>query len=329
MDAAFPDRSQSITVPGGRGRSHGAFRRTRWLRRTTTLVLVALLCAGCSGTAPQDERLTSLPGLSGLAWVGDDRFVALHDTKGEGDQAMRNRVSLLRLPRSNRDGIVRTVLSVRFPGGVARDLEAASPIPGGGLLLAESGQKGGSQRLFFARLVASGLVIDAQVPWPLSVDNVEAVEVGRVGDQLVLLAAERGRGQERTTLHWATLRLDPPRFGTVQTIDWPAIDPLGPRARAVSALTLDAAGRIYLASTLDPGEHGPFRSVVWRIGALTAGADGRPQVRLGAAERIATLDGGKVESLAVRLLPDGGVQLFAGTDDEHYGGILRPLPVAP
>ena len=112
-------------------------------------------------------------------------------------------------------------------------------------------------------------------------------------------------------------------------IDWPAIDPLGPRARAVSALTLDAAGRIYLASTLDPGEHGPFRSVVWRIGVLTAGTDGRPQVRLGPAERIATLDGCKVESLALRLLPDGGAQLFAGTDDEHYGGILRPLPAVP
>ena len=300
-----------------------------WLTGPAVLALAALLLGGCGGAAPEQGGPTSLPGLSGLAWVGDDRFVAVHDAKGEGDEAKRNRVSLLRLPRGSRDGIVRTPLAVRFPGGVARDLEAASPIPGGGLLLAESGQKGGSQRLFFARLVDSVLVIDAEVPWPLSVDNVEAVEVGRVGDQLVLLAAERGRGQERTTLHWATLSLDPPRFGTFQTIDWPAIDPLGPRARAVSALTLDAGGRIYLASTLDPGEHGPFRSVVWRIGVLTADTDGRPQVRLGAAERIATLDGCKVESLAVRLLPDGGAQLFAGTDDEHYGGILRPLPAAP
>ena len=295
-----------------------------WLTGPAVLALAALLLGGCGGAASEQGGPSSLPGLSGLAWVGDDRFVAVHDAKGEGDEAKRNRVSLLRLPRGSRDGIVRTPLAVRFPGGVARDLEAASPIPGGGLLLAESGQKGGSPRLFFARLVDSVLVIDA-----VSVDNVEAVEVGRVGDQLVLLAAERGRGQERTTLHWATLSLDPPRFGAFQTIDWPAIEPLGPRARAVSALTLGAVGRIYVASTLDPGEHGPFRSVVWRIGVLTAGPDGRPQVRLGAAERIATLDGCKVESLAVRLLPDGGAQLFAGTDDEHYGGILRPLPAAP
>ena len=62
--------------------------------------------------------------------------MAVHDAKGEGDEAKRNRVSLLRLPRGSRDGTVRTPLAVRFPGGVARDLEAASPIPGGGLLLA-------------------------------------------------------------------------------------------------------------------------------------------------------------------------------------------------
>ena len=120
------------------------------------------------------------------------------------------------------------------------------------------------------------------------------------------------------------LRLGLPRPRIEET----AIEPLGPRARAVSVLTLDAGGRIYLASTLDPGEHGPFRSVVWRIGVLTAGTDGRPQERLGAAERIATLDGCKVESLAVRPTPEGNEQLFVGTDDERYGGILRPLPAA-
>ena len=166
-----------------------------WLTGPAVLALAALLLGGCGGAASEQGGPSSLPGLSGLAWVGDDRFVAVHDAKGEGDQIVRNRVSLLRLPRSNREGIVRTPLAVRFPGGVARDLEAASPIPGGGLLLAESGQKGGSPRMFFARLVDSVLVIDAEVPWPLGVDNVEAVEVGRVGDQLVLLAAERGRGR--------------------------------------------------------------------------------------------------------------------------------------
>jgi len=328
MDAPFADRSQPVVVPAGRGHRRGVFPCGRWLQWTVLPMLVALLCAGCGTFAPPGERLTSLPGLSGLAWVGGDQFVAVHDAKGEGAEAQWNRVSLLRLPRSKAEGLVRTPLSVRFPGRVARDLEAAGPIPGGGLLFAESGQKGERARLFFARLVDGALVMDAAVPWPFAVDNVEAVEVGRLGDQLVLLAAERGREQASTTLRWATLELDPVRFGPAAGIDWPALDPLGPRARAVFALTLDPAGRILVASTLDPGEHGPFRSVVWRIGVLCADADGRPQVRLEEPVRIATLDGGKIESLAVRTTAAGGTQLFAGTDDEHYGGLFRPLPAA-
>lgn len=83
-----------------------------------------------------------------------------------------------------------------------------------------------------------------------------------------------------------------------------------------------------MASSHDPDESGPFRSVVWRIGVLAADRDGAPQVRLVEPVRIATLDGCKVESLAVRPTPEGNEQLFVGTDDERYGGILRPLPAA-
>jgi hypothetical protein len=42
--------------------------------------------------------------------------------------------------------------------------------------------------------------------------------------------------------------------------------------------------------------------------------------------RLATLDGLKVESIAVRESSEDGRQLYIGTDDEHYGGILRQLP---
>lgn len=308
--------------------SAGLLCRSAWLRRVVLPVLTGSLLAGCSTAAQDDHAQSSLPGLSGLAWVDTDRFLAVHDAKDEGDGAGGNRVSLLRLPRSKSDGLARTPLVVRFPGGVARDLETASPIPGGGLLFAESGQKGGSPRLFVARLADGALVIDRVLPWPVPVDNVEAIEVGRVGGRLVLLFAERGRGQDRTALRWAEFSLEPPAFGAFRTVDWPAVDPVGPRARPVSALTLDRAGRIYVASSHDPDESGPFRSVVWRIGVLAADRDGAPQVRLVEPVRIATLDGCKVESLAMRPTPEGNEQLFVGTDDERYGGILRPLPAA-
>ena len=47
---------------------------------------------------------------------------------------------------------------------------------------------------------------------------------------------------------------------------------------------------------------------------------------LRSARRLATIDGLKVESVTVRRTDDGKRQVFVGTDDEHYGGILRLLP---
>jgi hypothetical protein len=42
---------------------------------------------------------------------------------------------------------------------------------------------------------------------------------------------------------------------------------------------------------------------------------------------LATLDGFKVESLALVDGPEGMTRLYAGTDDEDFGGVLRPLPM--
>ena len=66
---------------------------------------------------------------------------------------------------------------------------------------------------------------------------------------------------------------------------------------------------------------GPFRSAVFKIGTVDAFGvvlDTEPTVH-------AVVDGFKVESVAVRE-NGNGVELFIGTDDEDYGGTLRPLP---
>jgi len=53
--------------------------------------------------------------------------------------------------------------------------------------------------------------------------------------------------------------------------------------------------------------------------------NGKPQVRLGEHKRLATLDGLKVESIAIREPVAGGKQIYCGTDDEHYDGIIRMI----
>jgi hypothetical protein len=64
---------------------------------------------------------------------------------------------------------------------------------------------------------------------------------------------------------------------------------------------------------------------VYRIGRVVG--DGGGRVELDAEPvLLGVLDGLKVESLAARERPDGTVELWAGVDDENYGGTMRPLP---
>ena len=83
---------------------------------------------------------------------------------------------------------------------------------------------------------------------------------------------------------------------------------------------------MYVASAYDPeDDNGPFRSIIWRAGPLTLDRLGRPGVPPGGKPKpLAVLDGFKVEGLAIRE-QQGKIELFAGTDDENYGAVVRPI----
>ncbi len=308
-------------------------------RRTgITLAAIALGMAMITGTwtgaahAREPVRAGTLPDLSGLAWVEDDLFIGIHDAKRSPEKADWPRVSLLRLPRSELEGVTWQPLDLRFPGpgGPGSDLESAGRIPGGkSFLFAESGQEGeGDRRIFHAVYENGTLAIRDHAAWPAAVENVEAIAVCRAGRQLVFLYAERADGRPETRVRWAPLSLDPITFGEFQEAAYAGVDPVGGGARPIVAMDVDAEGLIYIVSAYDSGnDDGPFRSVVWRIGRVAADAEGNPRVDLNENKRLATLDGLKVESIAVIETPSGEKRIYVGTDDEHYGGILRPLPV--
>jgi len=98
------------------------------------------------------------------------------------------------------------------------------------------------------------------------------------------------------------------------------------RHPAVSALEIDGGGRIWAASAYAPDrDRGPFHSAVWEIGRCGAGADGGGEVTLSESpRRVAHLDGVKTESLAMEG-SGSETQLFVGTDDEGFGGLIRRL----
>ena len=84
---------------------------------------------------------------------------------------------------------------------------------------------------------------------------------------------------------------------------------------------VDAAGNLFAVTAYDPGtDNGPYRSAVLKIGTVDAGGvsiDTEPTV-------VATQDGFKTESVTIQ--KDGTAGIYIGTDDENYGGTLRPVP---
>lgn len=286
-------------------------------------------------TSPIDAqelpRASTLPDLSGIAWVEDNLFIGIHDAKRNPEKYNWPRISFVRLPESELEGVIWQPLNLKFPGpeGRSSDMESASRIPGGkAFLFAESGQEGKDDRRIFHAVYSNGtLHVDSHIVWPVDIRNVEATEVCRVGGWMVFLYAERADSLPSTKLRWATLSLNPLKIGKFEEITYAGVDPIGKGARPIVAMDVDSDGFIYIVSAHDPGsDDGPYRSVVWRIGEIATDENGKPQVRLGENKRLANLDGLKVESIAVHERSAGVKQIYVGTDDEHYGGIIRLLP---
>jgi hypothetical protein len=302
--------------------------------------IVMLLCVGATlfdvssqPKAAQEKRTAStLFDLSGLAWIDGDRFLAVHDSKNP-DEKERPRVSLVWLPKSP-EGIFWQPLEVDWqsPLGLSNDLESLARIPSTRqFLLIESGEKSfaGQQckRIFLAELHDQGLKIVSVSNLP-AVKNIEGATVARLGKRLFFIFAERADHRPHTDIQWAELQLAPFQLGSLQRARFTPAGFTGRNWRPVSAIESDSQGRLFVATAYDTDDdNGPFRSVIWRAGQIRLEKGGRSRLILQAApERLAILDGLKVESLAIRETT-GKLELFAGTDDENYGATIRPIPL--
>jgi len=299
-------------------------------------ILIIIYLSACSDNKDDQAMIypDTLPDLSGLSWIEDDLFIGVHDAKNNSEKENWPRASLIRLPQSELDGVIWEPVALNFPGpgGASSDMESACSIPGGkDFLFVESGQEGEQyRRIFLAEYDNGDLWISSYIDWPVEVVNVEATEVCQVGEKLVFLFAERAQDSSSTQLRWAEISIAPLGFGEFSEVTYEAVDPVGPGTRPIVALEVDNDGYIYIVSAYDSGnDGGPYRSVVWQIGRVTNDGQGKPVVELGLNNRLADLDGLKVESVAVRESSVNGKEIYIGTDDEHYGGILRLLPEMP
>jgi hypothetical protein len=298
------------------------------------LFISTISLVGSSQTSvAQEKRLAStLPDLSGLAWIDGDRFLAVHDAKNP-DEKERPRVSFVWLPKSL-DGIVWQPIEMQWqsPLGISNDLESIARIPATQqFLLIESGDESFAEqqckRIFLAELQNQDLKIISITNLP-AVKNIEGATVVRLGKRLFFIFAERADHRPETDIQWAELELAPLRLGKLQRTRFAPVGFTGRNWRPVSAIESDKQGYLFVATAFDTDDdNGPFRSVIWRIGQMKLDKDNRSTVILKAVpERLAILDGLKVESLAIRQTA-GKTELFAGTDDENYGATIRPIPL--
>lgn len=294
---------------------------------------------------------SALLDISGVSWLEDDLFLAVHDGKASDEERERPRVSLLLLPadvtdppefaRSASAGLYYRDLDVVWPSGESNDLESIARIPGTRrFLLVESGDDCSQfQRIFLSSISPSWqLSIDEVVAWPsggsascAGVFNVEASAVFSIGAQLYFVYAERAEGEPHTELRWAKMELDPLRFGEFSSVRFAARIKPGAGVRPIVALDVDGAGRVFAASAYDSGEdNGPFRSMVSEIGRFRGAPRGTARfVPSGKFADVATQDGFKIEGVAVRPADEGRGSIFAGTDDENYGAVLRQVAPIP
>lgn len=315
--------------------------RRHWKWRfglTIVIVIIILICgiihalpgmvqAGQSGEG-LPFRASTLPDLSGLVWMENDLFLAVHDAKNP-EEIERPRASLIQLPNGP-DGISWKQLNLQLKGQKSNDLESAARIPGTQqVLLVESTQKEddkpSSRRIILAEFFHKRLRIIDVIDWPIETTNVEGTAVAQIGERLIFIYAERAEGFASTDIMFADLELEPLSFGEFEKLGT-FTNPDFPRTnRPVTAMDVDSIGRLYVASAFDPGDdNGPFRSVVWRI---TLNSN-EPPLALDPVQ-LAVLNGVKVESVAVREQDGSGLELFVGLDDENYGGTMRPLKLDP
>jgi hypothetical protein len=333
-------RTATAAKPGAQ-RAEGEGRSIRWGSLAVGWGGLAVAALGCATAAPAPvER--ALPGVSGMAAAGDGRFLVVHDAKTDEDGP---RVGLFAFRESApSDYRAIEIADWRDPAGRSHDLESVCALPGrpAEFLLAESGASPERRRLFHVSLRPTGgpglragaepeiavlRVLPLPAPLRAEGDNYEGLAcAASAGGRFLLLLGERGGEAPDPTgrirfgtydLARGSIEWTPRALAIRAPSPWPAAT-----LRPIADLFVDADGALWAAATDDPGDAGPFRSIIYRVGRLDPSNGDDPLTLDPAPTPRWTIDAYKIESLSS--LPNGA--LAAGSEDELLGGTFRVLP---
>ncbi len=315
-------------------------------RSSLAAATLATLALGLS-LADKNE----IPGISGMAPISGSSYLIVQDTKAEKGG---NRVGILEVLGDGTN--VYSALKVKsLDKGEDRasDLEAIHRIPGrtNEYLAAESGRRAnGPGRLFHLALDEDLSGVDVVQSWPLPTrvadpmawdlgdgDNYEGVTCWALADgRIQLVLGERGgsNSHKRGALISGVLDL---KAGALQWL--PAAHDLTPKTpgkwidpngqRDIADLWYDERDdSIWCAASEDPGDQGPFRSVMWQVAIVGQQDDTTGLRTLSIPETSVcsyTIDGHKIEAISAAPLTIHHAYLSFGAEDEDFGGTWRSL----
>jgi hypothetical protein len=318
-------------------------RRTAATARTLAFLVAAALGLGASWPAraarprcddrwelavpePSPHAPTTLGAISGIVALGPERWLVVHDAKRALDPPGGPPATRLRLVERAADGsLTRTV--VAWPGAQANDLEALARLPGTAcdVLAVESGEETGRVTWYQLRLAGATVGVVASGTLTGEPPQVEGFALASIAGRPRALWAGRGSGLSPARLRCGDVVLD--AAGTVAAIapapghadvfapDVPRSDP---NVRHVADLVIAADGTVWATATIDPGNAGPFRSVVYAAGRLHDAFRFPAFTPCARPRSWCSVPFHKVEGLA--LTPRGPL---LASDDELLGGWLR------
>lgn len=291
---------------------------------------------------------TLKPDFSDVTLVGENTFLVVSDYKIPIHPGPR--VSLITVTE---DETVQTPIPVpdwKDDEGGPSDLEACCPIPGRPYeyLIAESGAFNGRfGRIFHVtldesdeltpRLQVNGVMRIYDRPLDekqraYSGNQVEGMACIQMDGKLILVYGERGgeshSGNKTGTIIWGELDLDNYRF--TRQNESPLVETSLLGGRDCGSLQLipakDNSFSVIAVATNDPGEDGPFDSIIYEAGTLGKNESGTLSFTLRSEPKIlARLSGLKVEGLALPAAIAPRSQFMISTDDEAFGAVLRPV----
>ena len=299
---------------------------------------------GAEDSVAKADPMAISNGFSGLAQVDATSFLAVHDNLVYEDG---RRLTLIRVEA----GVAPTFSQVTVdnwvdPGGQSSDLESICAIPSrpNHFILAEAGywetQYG---RLFHIHLDAQLLraTVLGATKLPMFRDNnpeqtgdqFEGLECADAGeDSILLLLGERGGSDSYPMgrLRWgelnlATYALSFTPYGEQGIeLNAPGRWTDSNENRDISALHLDPDGTLWAAAAEDPGDLGPFHSVIYQIGNIRTDLEDPIEINQ-TIDIWNEVPGFKIEALSGPSTAIPGSTLSFGTEDELHGGVLRFL----